>query len=147
MTNFQSAKVRVLAVFASGEDRRSLGRMFSSFSWNARFIYKSGDLPDALKKFDPDVVLTDATMVDGKCWRDILGKAGERSCFPPVIVSSRLADERLWAEVLNLGGYDLLVQPFDAREVHHVVSMACRSRENEAGRTTARPAAAQSAGR
>jgi hypothetical protein len=32
--------------------------------------------------------------------------------------------EELWAEVLNLGGDDVLAQPFDAQEVYHVVSLA-----------------------
>jgi hypothetical protein len=41
-----------------------------------------------------------------------------------MIVTSRLADERLWAEVLNLGGYHLLAKPFDASEVVRVVGTA-----------------------
>ena len=30
----------------------------------------------------------------------------------------------LWAEVLNLGGYDVLAQPFDELEVRRVVALA-----------------------
>jgi DNA-binding response OmpR family regulator len=46
---------------------------------------------------------------------------------PPLfIISSRLADERLWAEALNLGAYDVLAKPFDAREVLHAFSRALR---------------------
>lgn len=40
---------------------------------------------------------------------------------PFLIVTSRLADERLWAEVLNLGGWDVLAKPFDDREVLRTV--------------------------
>jgi len=36
---------------------------------------------------------------------------------PCLIVTSRLADERLWAEALNLGAYDVLAKPFDKAEV------------------------------
>jgi hypothetical protein len=39
-------------------------------------------------------------------------------------VSSRVADDRLWAEVLNLGGYDLLTNPFAPAEVSRVVDLA-----------------------
>ena len=46
---------------------------------------------------------------------------------PLIIVTSRLADERLWAEVLNLGGFDVLSRPYDAREVRHVIAQAWRS--------------------
>jgi DNA-binding NtrC family response regulator len=39
-------------------------------------------------------------------------------------VTSRAADERLWAEALNLGAYDVLAKPFDPTEVCRIVSLA-----------------------
>jgi hypothetical protein len=44
-----------------------------------------------------------------------------------LVVASRLADERLWAEVLNLGGHDVLAMPFDAHEVRRVMESAVRA--------------------
>jgi DNA-binding NtrC family response regulator len=41
---------------------------------------------------------------------------------PHLIVSSRLADELLWAEALSLGAYDVLSKPFDTEEVSRVLS-------------------------
>jgi len=43
---------------------------------------------------------------------------------PLVIVTSHLADERLWAEALNLGAYDVLAKPFDAIEVGRILGLA-----------------------
>jgi len=44
---------------------------------------------------------------------------------PPVlIVTSRLADARLWGEALNRGAYDVLAKPFDRAEVVRVISLA-----------------------
>ena len=44
---------------------------------------------------------------------------------PPLfIVTSRLADERLWAEALNLGAWDVLAKPYDTDEVIRIVSVA-----------------------
>jgi DNA-binding response OmpR family regulator len=43
-----------------------------------------------------------------------------------LIVCSLLADDRLWAEVLNIGGYDVLMKPFLPIEVTRVVRMAAR---------------------
>ncbi len=43
---------------------------------------------------------------------------------PFLIVTSRLADEQLWAEALNLGAYDVLAKPFDAQEVNRTLSSA-----------------------
>ena len=48
-----------------------------------------------------------------------------------VLSMSRLADEALWAEVLNLGGYDLLASPFDPIEVDRVVTLAWEFRARE----------------
>ena len=36
-----------------------------------------------------------------------------------------LADARFWAEALNRGAYDLLVQPFHEPEVRRILSNAC----------------------
>ena len=35
---------------------------------------------------------------------------------PSLIATLRLADERLWAEALNLGAFDVLAKPFDSTE-------------------------------
>ena len=43
---------------------------------------------------------------------------------PALIVTSRLADDRLWAEALNLGAYDVLAKPFNHDEVLRSVSLA-----------------------
>lgn len=48
------------------------------------------------------------------------------SCPSMVIVAARVADEALWAEVLNLGGYDVLAMPFDEEEVERVLTAAWR---------------------
>jgi FixJ family two-component response regulator len=71
------------------------------------------------------VVICESKLSDGT-WRDLLRQVSPMSCPPLVIVTSRLADDQLWAEVFNRGAYDLLMKPFDAREVARVVSLACR---------------------
>ncbi len=40
------------------------------------------------------------------------------------IVVSRLADARMWVDVLDAGAYDLLVKPFQAEEIRAVVRQA-----------------------
>jgi len=75
------------------------------------------------RRFQPWVVVCDQHLHDGD-WRDLLKDLQGESPAPPLIVSSRLADDRLWAEVLNLGGYDLLTRPFAAAEVSRVVNLA-----------------------
>jgi DNA-binding response OmpR family regulator len=60
-------------------------------------------------------------------WRDILDGAIVLPQPPCIIVTSRLADEYLWAEALNVGAYDVLAKPFETEEVVRIVSSAARS--------------------
>jgi len=64
---------------------------------------------------------------------------------PQLIVADRLAHEGLWAEVLNLGCYDLLMTPFEAAEVLRVVPLAWDFWKRELGRAAARPKLTKSA--
>ena len=81
---------------------------------------------------DPfEVILTEAHLPDGT-WRDILALFADANEPPLVIVTSRVADEHLWAEVLNLGGYDVLAKPFHEQEVRHVLTSAGNQSERYA---------------
>jgi DNA-binding response OmpR family regulator len=57
-------------------------------------------------------------------WIDMLDQIALLPDPPFLIVTSRLADERFWAEALNRGAYDVLAKPFDRTEVVRVVSLA-----------------------
>jgi len=71
------------------------------------------------------VVISDCLLPDGR-WNDLLLDLRRQAVEPLLIVASRLADDRLWAEVLNLGGYDVLAMSFRAEEVLRSVSLAWR---------------------
>jgi len=125
------ANPTVLAIFPAGEDRTSLAKILAPSDWNVTFIGNFPDAQTALRRSLPGVVISDCRFSDGHCWKDLLYEMGEMGDPPPLIVADRLADERLWAEVLNLGAYDLLAKPFDGREVVHALTTACRRREHK----------------
>src|SRR5215470_18641048 len=76
-----------------------------------------------LKDSRISVVICEALLPDGS-WKDLLEYIRRVRASSVLVVTSKLADESLWAEVLNLGGYDVLAQPFDREEVTRVVSSA-----------------------
>ena len=78
----------------------------------------------ALREYRIPIVLCDG---DGQpeAWREILRATREMPAPPCVIVTSRNVDDRLWAEALNLGAYDVLSKPFDRTEVTRIVGSAC----------------------
>ncbi|MBK9167669.1 MAG: hypothetical protein IPM24_09420 [Bryobacterales bacterium] len=89
----------------------------------------AGDLEEAQPKLadrQVGVVLSDCILPRQRTWKDLYEELQKRDFPPPLIVTSSIADDCLWAEVLNLGGYDLLVKPFDGQEVARVVSLAWR---------------------
>jgi len=113
----------VLCVSAATEDHEALRRILRPMSCK---VLEAGCCNTAFQLLsDASVVavIADETLPDGD-WRGVLTHTQSRPVPPKLIVASRLADDRLWAEVLNLGGYDLLAKPFDADEVRRIVSLA-----------------------
>jgi DNA-binding NtrC family response regulator len=72
------------------------------------------------------VVICDRALPDGD-WTDVLDHMAKDGGAPSLIVTSPNANDVLWAKVLNLGGFDVLAQPFDREEVMRVVASALRA--------------------
>jgi DNA-binding NtrC family response regulator len=116
----------VLAVNLSRDDHSALSAMFTALP--LRLIHAETSVQGLRQAMSQPVrvVVCERDLPDGN-WKHLFDKVGELAHPPRFIVASRLADERLWAEVLNLGGYDVLATPFDADEVHRVMSYAVDS--------------------
>jgi len=71
------------------------------------------------------VVICERDLPDGT-WRDMLESMAGLNEPPALIVASRLADDHLWLEVLNAGGYDVLARPFDRQEANRTIALAHR---------------------
>lgn len=127
----------LLFVGAAEGDGLSLGAILRGSDWQ---LHKVRNCQEALKFLDQNclsVVLSEAELPDGN-WKELLNSMARLSASPSLIVSSRLADDRLWAEVLNLGGFDVLMTPFETEEVLRVTDSA---RQNWERRNAARAAA------
>lgn len=75
-------------------------------------------------KHRPQIVLCDSDTAGFESWRDLLAMQGCESFA--LIVVSRNASAELWAEVINLGGHDVLARPFRRQEVEWCISSAFR---------------------
>ena len=80
------------------------------------------------------IIIIDSALPGG--WKILLQDVQTRTHPPAVIVVAHVGDERLWAEVLNLGCYDVLAKPLDRAEVDYVISAACRHWEAVRSRGT-----------
>jgi len=115
--------IPILLIGFLGAPRRSLRDIFTSPQWEIREAPTYRQAAGMLDDRQIGVTICDAETGSGN-WQGVIAALQRRTDPPNVIISSRLADERLWAEVLNLGGYDVLVQPFDRDEVLRVTHMA-----------------------
>jgi DNA-binding NtrC family response regulator len=113
----------IVAAIASQEDQRRLKKALGFPEWKVRVVQNLRGLSTAMTTGFCCVVITDTRLPDGS-WKDILNSLDRLWNRPQLIVADRLASEALWAEVLNLGAYDLLAMPFDLTEIQRVVSRA-----------------------
>lgn len=113
--------VTVLTVTADAP--RDLEEIFRHSNWVIHSARSCQQASGILKARPVPVVLCERSLPDG-VWTDLLSNPEGLEEQPVLIVTSRHADESLWAEVLNLGGYDVLPQPFERAEVVRVISLA-----------------------
>jgi len=115
--------VTVLAISPFDEDHIFLAHLFSHSNWQIHQARSCEEALEALHRYPIPVVLCESEMPDWN-WKEALAELEQLPQAPLLIVTSRLADDNLWAEVLNLGGYDVLMKPFDRLEVLRVISLA-----------------------
>ena len=117
--------VTVLSVSPTEEVHFSLQDIFSHSKWKLSKTHSLASAMAFLRTQKTPVVLCETDLLPGT-WRDLLEQVTRAPNAPAVIVSSRLADDRLWAEALNLGAWDVLARPFVKSEVVRAVSAAWR---------------------
>ena len=113
----------VLLVSPLVEDHVSLQHIFDRSNWLFRKVSTCREALAHACQYDTAVVICERDLPDGD-WKLMMSRFESLPLRPNLIVTSRLADDLLWAEVLNLGGYDVLAQPFDSAEVCRVVFLA-----------------------
>ena len=120
----QEVKVLPLLLVTAEDQHEELLRLIlAEMPCAIRRVNDCGEAQQVLSELKPGVVLLEADRPAGK-WKRLLEDASSLPWPPEFIVFSGLADDRLWAEVLSLGGYDVLPIPFRSEEVLRTVSLA-----------------------
>ena len=141
--NELSSSVRVLAVSPNESDLLILSRIIAHSAWRFESASSVAEAKRSLTTHQAHVVVCDRKLSDGD-WKDMLDVITAHPNPPQLIVVSKDADERLWAEVLNCGAWDVLLKPFHPKEVYQGIHLAwrhwqggCRTRGRVAGSKTA----------
>ena len=106
-------------------DRVRLREILSLGNWKLQEASNCSEALTLLSGQNVPVLLCERDHADGN-WEDLLMAVAKLPAPPNLIVFSRLADESLWAKVLNLGGFDVLMTPFEVEEVLRVTFAAWR---------------------
>jgi DNA-binding NtrC family response regulator len=146
LSTVPQAQIATLGVSPLPEDHRALMRIFARSRWQWDAVPTIAQARSWMaQRGAPSVVICERDLPDGS-WKHLFEETQALPLPPKFIVSSRLADEYLWVEVLNLGGHNVLSTPFDAREVSYVVRYAAESwhRERESASQGRKAAGARS---
>jgi DNA-binding response OmpR family regulator len=115
--------VEVLLISPFDEDHQHLRDILKHSNWQQHGARTQKEAFEFLRENVTPVVLCESELPDG-AWQDVLCRLGRMECPPVLVVTSRMADDRLWSEVLNLGGYNVLAKPLNMKEVFHVAGLA-----------------------
>jgi DNA-binding NtrC family response regulator len=127
----------LLAVSPYNKDHLFLEWTFRASNWELREARTYREALMILCQDRMPVVICACCLPDGN-WKDLLSQTADLPDAPRLIVTSAEPDARLWAEVLNMGGHDVLATPFDQNEVMRAVSGAWQSWEGEWSRVKQR---------
>jgi DNA-binding response OmpR family regulator len=120
----QEIRVRALLLGEFEEDRLLVQKVFRRSHWRLFEAHNRRRALECLERDAPQVVIAESDLADWS-WKQVLRDLNRLSKPPQLVVTSRTADELLWAEVLSSGGYDVLARPFAAEELERVVASAC----------------------
>jgi response regulator RpfG family c-di-GMP phosphodiesterase len=115
--------VEVLLISPFNEDHQHLRSILRHSNWRQHDASTQSEAFAYLRDHVTPVAICEGQLPDGT-WRDVLDRLGGLRYPPFLVVTSRMADERLWSEVLNLGGYNVLAKPMNSKEVFHVAGLA-----------------------
>ena len=120
----RTSRIRVLVVSPQKEDHHVLRCMLPPDRWT---LFQALSLSSALIRLRTNhniqLILCERDLSPGS-WKDLFCALLALNRPPVFIVTSRLADERLWAEALNVGAYDVLAKPLESSEVNRTLSLA-----------------------
>lgn len=117
------AKISVLAVGMGGRERQTLEELASEAKLELAFAETWKDSVTLLRHTPSAVVLCDRDIPDTS-WRtaiEDLARVAPRSC---VVLVSPVNDEYLWQEVVQHGGFDVIIKPFRSDQIRRRIDHA-----------------------
>lgn len=127
----RARRVELLTISGSSEDCLSLRSILSHTNWLVHWVADRYEALLFLEEHDVAVIVCSKELPDGT-WSELLDGVRRIPNPPNVLVYSDQADRAFGIAVLNAGGYDWLLTPFQQDEVLRAISVACRAWHHDA---------------
>jgi CheY-like chemotaxis protein len=122
----EDSAILVLVVSSVAQESRLLAQVLGAHGCPRYLASTVREATDWLLGNRARLVICDDRLPDGH-WQDLWERLSRLPNPPVFVVSAHSTDARLWAEVLNLGAYDVLVRPYEESEVSRILRQACRT--------------------
>lgn len=122
----RQTELRMLAVVPPFR-RREISRQLAALNADVLFVARSAEAATLIHEGDVfQVALLPASLSDTDWW-ELWGVLANLNPRPALLVYARKASFHLWSGVLELGGYDVIVEPFSDEELQDAVLRAAKS--------------------
>ncbi len=115
----------VLFVSPSSADGALIAESLRVAGISVRHAYTLESARELLERETFGAILTESRLPDGD-WQDMIALVRSTGRRSAVVVADRLANASLWADVLDLDGYDLIATPYCPQEVQRILANALR---------------------
>jgi DNA-binding response OmpR family regulator len=116
-------RARILSVSAKDADHAALCRFIDGRRWQFLTAHTCGEALRELRCRGARAVFCELALPDGN-WKHVLEQIRGLQDPPRFAVVSPRADERLWFDLLDLGGHDVLSKPLVEDEVRNMLGPA-----------------------
>jgi CheY-like chemotaxis protein len=124
-------KVRMLAVVPE-EMQEGIRRQLSSLGMSPVFVSRAAELGHFVRSGEVyQIALLPAVLPDLDWWT-VWGELALLNPRPAILVYAHSASFQLWSGVLEVGGYDVIVEPFTDEKLKEALLRAAESFEQRA---------------
>lgn len=116
-------RVGILALSIPLEDRFLLERLGRQHNWALRFADSPRDGFRMAAQSYFELILCDRYQ-SGYPWREVMDRLAASSPRSCVLLVSPMKDDHLWSDVLQQGGYDILLRPLREKAVLQSIDAA-----------------------